>query len=243
MNRSARLSTFLVLLTALSAGAIACKKKAESHGGLEPLELRDVEKVEGVEVAAPLGASAPAQVLMAFVKDRAACESWKPGDIGGRFLLCTHASADTAGARSRRALQGLKAAYGAYVAPAPVLLVADETRVDVARSLLLAEPSFFSQAIVFSATLRPFDSIALNAFGEQGGLSLVVVTPDSVGLDRLEASVKRLPLRFTRLAPGAQARSQALRQVTLTVSPAERPQGTAPGSSPAVSGASEATSH
>ncbi len=199
----------------LSAFAIsACqgcgKSRDPNDTSLAPLEEVSLAEREFVSIHAPRGATDARQVLLLFATNKAQCESWEPAEVEQRFVVCVAAPSAQSEALARRALRDLKKGYGPYVQSAPVLLVALEGRDELGRSLLLGEPGFFADVILYSPALEPLNSTSLYGFAKQGGRALALVSADKTNLDRLHASLRSQPVRFERIPPGTDAQKRAL---------------------------------
>ena len=176
-------------------GAAASASVAPQLPRLAPLSaaswLVDLE-VPGfgtAKLAVPVGAKQPRPIVIALhgAADRPewACGAYR-GIVGSRpFVLCprgvkredlgassaryTFATADDSARELRAALTALKHAYGAYVAPGPVILAGFEVGADRVAEIALQEPSFFARLVLVGAAKQTWPSSAAALFGRQGG--------------------------------------------------------------------------
>lgn len=211
----------LGLLGALTSSACqGCGKSlVPNDASLAPLEEIPLAERQFVSIRAPLGATNARQVLLLFATNKEQCQSWEPRQVEQRFVVCVAGPPAQSEALARRALVDLKKGYGAYVRSAPVLLVALEGRDELGRALLLEEPGFFSDVILYSPAVEPLTSTSLYGFAKQGGRALAVVSADTTSLDRLHASLRSQAIHFERIPPGADARKRALALVKPAAEP------------------------
>jgi poly(3-hydroxybutyrate) depolymerase len=144
-------------------------------------------------VVLPLGATRarPIVVVLHGARDRA---EWQCGAfaglLGGRaFILCPRGpevepgyfglgSVDDSEAELRASLAALKARFGAYVAPSPVLLIGYAEGADVAADLARQEPSFFARVALLRGGASAFSSTGAKVFAERGGKRLLFFCVD-----------------------------------------------------------------
>lgn len=169
-------------------------------------------------VALPLGAKTarPIVVVIHGARDR---PEWQCGAfaglLGGRaFVLCPRGpeladqpgrfglgTIDESEAELRAALAALKARFGAYLAPSPVLLFGYAEGADVAADLARQEPSFFARVALLRGGAAAFSSTSAKIFGERGGKRLLFFCGDA----RCEQAGTERALMLTRVGVAAKA--------------------------------------
>lgn len=153
----------------------------------------DVKGFGAATVALPLGATSarPIVVVLHGARDR---PEWQCGAfaglLGGRaFILCPRGTevepglyglgtVDDSEAELRSSLAALKARFGAYVAPSPVLLVGYAEGADVAADLARQEPSFFARVALLRGGAPAFSSTNAKVFAERGGKRVLFFCTD-----------------------------------------------------------------
>lgn len=185
-----------MLLLGASIGSGCARPK---RGELPPLTARswraelDVKGFGAATVALPLGATKarPIVVVLHGARDR---PEWQCGAfaglLGGRaFILCPRGpeieaglyglgSVDDSEAELRASLSALKARFGAYVAPSPVLLIGYAEGADVAADLARQEPSFFARVALLKGGAAAFSSTSAKVFAERGGKRVLFFCAD-----------------------------------------------------------------
>lgn len=167
-------------------------------------------------VALPLGATRarPIAVVLHGARDR---PEWQCGAfaglLGGRaFILCPRGPEREGGvyglgsvaesqAELRAGLAALKARYGAYVAPSPILLIGYAEGAEVAADLARQEPSFFARVALIKGGASTFSSSNAKTFAERGGERVLFFCTDV----RCEQDGAARALALTR--GGVQAKS------------------------------------
>jgi pimeloyl-ACP methyl ester carboxylesterase len=104
---------------------------------------------------------------------------------GGLYGL---GSFDDSAAELRAGLAALKARFGAYVAPSPVLLIGYAEGAAVAADLIRQEPAFFARVALVNGSLGILSPSAIKIFAERGGKrALIFCTEaqcDAQGVER-----------------------------------------------------------
>lgn len=201
-----------------------CSSKPKRGAALAPLTApswRSELPVTGfgpASVALPLGATTPRPIVLVVhgARDRAEwqCGSFR-GVLGGRvFVLCPQGmlqsaqgglyglgSFDDSAAELRAALAALKARYGAYVAPSPIVLIGYAEGASVAADVARQEPSFFARVAFVNGNPQLLTPSAIKIFAERGGKrALFFCTENDCDADATERT-----LLLTRAGVAAKA--------------------------------------
>jgi len=171
---------------------LGCSSKSKRPSSLAPLSAPGwrmelpVKDFGPATVALPLGATGPRPIVVVVhgARDRAQwqCGSFR-GVLGGHvFILCPQGIAqsaegglyglgsfDDSAAELRAALAALKARFGAYVAPSPVLLIGYAEGAAVAADLARQEPAFFARVALVNGNPARLTPSAAKIFAERGG--------------------------------------------------------------------------
>jgi poly(3-hydroxybutyrate) depolymerase len=190
----AKVSMLLLLL----ASAACSSKSKHTARALAPLAAAGwsvqlpVKGFGPATVAVPLGATAPRPIVVVLhgALDRAEwqCGSFR-GVLGGRaFILCPQGvlatgdgklyglgTFDESGAELRAALAALKARFGRYVAPSPIVLIGYGEGAAVAVDLARQEPSFFARVALVNGDAAAFNPSTAHTFAERGGKRVLFV--------------------------------------------------------------------
>lgn len=178
--------------TVLALGLLSSGCSGKSKTQLAPLAAASwsteltVPSFAPAVVALPLGATEPRPIVVVLhgARDRAEwqCGSFR-GVFGGRvFIVCPRgvqvasegglyglSSFDDTAAELRATLAALKARYGKYVAPSPIVLVGYAEGAAQAADLARQEPKFFARVALVNGNPRALSSTQAKVFGEHGG--------------------------------------------------------------------------
>jgi dienelactone hydrolase len=210
-----------ILVSGLLA-SLGCSPKPRA-GELAPLAAPGwranlpVQGFADASVALPLGATRPRPIVVVIhgARDRAEwqCGSFR-GVLGGSvFILCPQGvqsaaaglfdlgSFDDATAELRAGLAALKARYGAYVAPSPVLLIGYGEGAAVAADLARQEPAFFARVALIGGEPASLTPSIIKGFSERGGKRVLLFCADRAC--ELDATARALLLTRGNVAAKA----------------------------------------
>ena len=155
----------------------------------------EVEGFDSVSVSVPLGATEPRPILVAMhgAGDRPEwqCGTWRGIADNRGFVVCprgilhpgfppsapryTWKDSATTSLELRAALRAVKARFGDYVAPGPVVLTGFSLGAAHAVQLLRQEPSFFSRVVLVEGGTQGWSATLGTAFATNGGKRVLFV--------------------------------------------------------------------
>lgn len=176
---------------------------------LAPLEAKPLAARDFVRVEVPLGSVEPRPVLLVLAEEESGCAPWTTSLVGPSFILCSWAAPESGTELLRATLREVKTSYGAHVRRPPVVLIAEPAQIELGLSWMGEEPKFFSEAILFLASPEQLPSTFLHSFSSRGGQAVVAVVPSREGTERLDVSLRALPLKFRWVSADTEAPRRA----------------------------------
>ncbi|MBN2192691.1 MAG: hypothetical protein JW751_07720 [Polyangiaceae bacterium] len=185
------------------------------------VELRVSEAGSGI-VSVPRNSLRPRPLVVVIHGEPSSseqqCASWRRIVGPNLFVLCLRAATlaelskahlyyfevDRREDGVRRALVALKAKYGAYLAPGPVVLVGTKEGAPVAAAIARQEPSFFSRLVLVHGGYERWSPTYGATYAARGGRRLLLVWDPSRPPSEVERAVQLA--RHSRI----EARSMAL---------------------------------
>lgn len=217
----------LALVAGLSIAA--CSTASNRRRELTPLSAPawrvelPVKDFAPAVVALPLGATSPRPIVVVIhgARDRAEwqCGSFRGLFGAGVFVVCPQGIAvsaegglyglgsfDENAAELRAVLAALKARYGRYVAPSPIVLVGYAEGAAMAADLARQEPKFFARVALVNGDPQTLSSSTAKIFAERGGQRLLLFCTNP----ECEKSGGERALWFTRQGALAKVTSAAV---------------------------------